>query len=786
MTIRTQFLITMALFSLLLAVVAGLVVNTNMQLTRLNRQVSLAVEIERETSEINYLANDYLLFKEERKRQLWETKWVSLSGKLSQLEAGNHKQQAVAKEIKSHLRRVKAVFVDIIMSLDDKSSVANSDFIQVSWSRLAIQNQAIFVDALQLTQLIRDQRDDLRQTSGLLIYVLLGSFGAYFIVNYLIVQRRIFKTLADLLAGTEVIGSGNFDHSVAVRRKDEIGELAASFNQMTVNLKNVTASKTDLENEIAERAKVQRALHEERERLAVTLESIGDGVIATDIDANIIMINTVAENLTGWTIGEAKGKPLLEVFNIVNEITREPAEDPVGKALKTGNIVGLANHTALIAKDGSERSIADSCAPIRAADGNIIGAVLVFRDVTEQYMSDKLSDALNNISSAISSTLDFDEIMQTVVVSAAEAIGCHTASIEILSDGYWEVSYLHGLPNDLIGERFESDEAEGLAIALEKKEPFFINGNEVSKLLSPKIIEIFNVKSMMIMPIIQKGEVIAALRFVDQESSVEFNEMKVDFARKLAGSLSLALENSRLYQAERRIAQTLQEALLSVPKALPGIDFGHLYRSATEMAQVGGDFYDIFEIESGKIGIMIGDVAGKGISAATLTVLVENSIKTLAHQGFSCAEIMKRANEIIKRETAAGIFVSVFLGLLDINTGVLIYCSGGHPPAVIRDSSSDISLLETNSPVIGALDNLQYCESVKQLEKGDTLIVYTDGIIEARADREFFGEEKLLQLIKRSSHLCSDKLPQFIYNETLKFSNGKLDDDVAIMAMSLK
>jgi PAS domain S-box-containing protein len=125
-------------------------------------------------------------------------------------------------------------------------------------------------------------------------------------------------------------------------------------------------------------------LAEEKERLAVTLRSIGDAVITTDRSGRIALMNPIAEVLTGWHESDAMGLPLLDVFRIVNEKTRRPCENPVDKVISSGQIVGLANHTILIAKDGREFFIADSGAPIQNARQEIIGVVLVFRDVTVQ------------------------------------------------------------------------------------------------------------------------------------------------------------------------------------------------------------------------------------------------------------------------------------------------------------------------------------------------------------------------------------------------------------------
>ena len=146
-----------------------------------------------------------------------------------------------------------------------------------------------------------------------------------------------------------------------------------------------------LRRNLRRRGTAAAALHMERERLRVTLASIGDGVIATDAAGNVTFLNEVARTLTGWTDADAHGLPLTEVFAIVNETTRDPVENPALRALAEGVIVGLANHTLLIARDGTERPIDDSAAPIRDRDGKTLGAVLVFHDISGRK---KAEDAL--------------------------------------------------------------------------------------------------------------------------------------------------------------------------------------------------------------------------------------------------------------------------------------------------------------------------------------------------------------------------------------------------------
>jgi len=136
-------------------------------------------------------------------------------------------------------------------------------------------------------------------------------------------------------------------------------------------------------SDVTESKLAELALFAEKEKLKVTLYSIGDAVITTDVQGRVEMLNPVAEKLTGWTQEHALGQPLPKVFNIYNEVTGEPCESPVEKVLKTGTIVGLANHTILKSRDGRQRAIDDSAAPIRNAQGELLGVVLVFRDVTE-------------------------------------------------------------------------------------------------------------------------------------------------------------------------------------------------------------------------------------------------------------------------------------------------------------------------------------------------------------------------------------------------------------------
>ena len=172
---------------------------------------------------------------------------------------------------------------------------------------------------------------------------------------------------------------------------DEFRQLAKAANEMIRDLQ-----------------KAEQKVLKSEENLRTTLDSIGDAVIATDTDGNVVRMNPVAEKLTGWTLAEALDRPLAETFNIVDARTKTPAVDPVERVLASGKIVGLANHTMLISKDGIEYQIADSGAPIRDSDGGITGVVLVFRDVTEEYaLQEKIAASEEKFRGLVESSSDW-------------------------------------------------------------------------------------------------------------------------------------------------------------------------------------------------------------------------------------------------------------------------------------------------------------------------------------------------------------------------------------------
>jgi len=235
----------------------------------------------------------------------------------------------------------------------------------------------------QLIFLSEALRQEKNKTASILLIIGLAVFFISFLIGGVMFSRSITRPLSALVYATNSIQNDSPENktqsamvslkqTIDLAQSDEISVLANSFINM--------------ENEIHDKIAL---IKQSEKNLEITLNSIGDAVIATDLSGRIIRMNPMAEHLTAWNESEAKGIPLAEVFNIIDAKTEQTAGNPVEKVLAHGRIVNIANHTKLIARDGRQRQIADSGAPIKNKDGKIIGVVLVFRDVTKEYQMRK-------------------------------------------------------------------------------------------------------------------------------------------------------------------------------------------------------------------------------------------------------------------------------------------------------------------------------------------------------------------------------------------------------------
>ena len=241
--------------------------------------------------------------------------------------------------------------------------IINIPYLPAGSDRQGMRNASLWLEVdtkRSRNQVIAEAVERLLPTSLLGLLILTGLL--------LWLRRHVTRPLNQLAAANEYLAQGDLDLLLQVDDRGEIARLATSMQAMVNQIRDTI-----------------HALQTSEERLSVTLDSIGDAVLVTDIHGLVTRLNPSAEALTGWKESEALGRPVIEVFHIVNAETREPAEHPVGRVLREGVVVGLANHTTLISRTGEEYQIADSAAPIRDDNGQTLGVIMVFQDVTEQY-----------------------------------------------------------------------------------------------------------------------------------------------------------------------------------------------------------------------------------------------------------------------------------------------------------------------------------------------------------------------------------------------------------------
>ncbi|MDP1809206.1 MAG: SpoIIE family protein phosphatase [Actinomycetota bacterium] len=452
---------------------------------------------------------------------------------------------------------------------------------------------------------------------------------------------------------------------------------------------------------------------------------------------------------------------------------------PVLSQLKKGRVLGVI---VLYVRAGHERDKKEE-EFLHAVANTLAG--IIERKQAEQALkqSEVLSDALNSINTAISSTLDFNQIMKRVARDAAQVIGCEASAVILRERDDWIFRYTYGLPQARAGMVVPKEESKCAALAACERRTVVSEDAYHDERVSQKLMKKLGIRSFVCVPLTVKDEIIGVLDFYYRSAPLAFAQVQIDFANKLGASVSLALENARLYSVEHNIAHTLQEALLTLPEHVEGIDFGYLYRSATEAAEVGGDFFDIFELEHDRVGLVIGDVSGKGLEAATLTSLVKSAIKAYAYQGDSPATTIKKTSLFLSRVTSSSIFVTLFFAILDRNSGGLRYCAAGHPPPIIKEKAGPVRLLAQRSPVIGTAVDFEYTDFGASVAPGDFLVLYTDGATEARRGKEFFGEKRLIAFIDKTAAKSSQALVEKIYKEIRRYSGNALVDDIALMAV---
>jgi len=305
----------------------------------------------------------------------------------------------------------------------------------------------------------------------------------------------------------------------------------------------------------------------------------------------------------------------------------------------------------------------------------------------------------------------------------------------------------------------------------------------------------FMTKSMISMPLISKDEVLGVIQVINKKGGKTFSQDDVNLLQSLSSGAALALQNARyaqrLLQEERirselLIAHQIQQGILPGPfKGHPGIHFEAINEPARD---VGGDFYDYFQVNTDEFGFFIGDVCGKGVPAAIFMASSRSILKAQALSNPRPASVMHLANQLTAEDAQHGMFVTVFYGVYNLKTRKLLFTNAGHTlPYLYRPSTASCSsLFNTNFP-LGVFEPFTFQESEIQLEKGDILVLYTDGINETLNPlREQFGLERLVELILQYGSGSPQELRDKIIENVKNFSDGQgLTDDITVMVVQV-
>jgi PAS domain S-box-containing protein len=246
-------------------------------------------------------------------------------------------------------------------------------------------------------------------------------------------------------------------------------------------------------------------------------------------------------------------------------------------------------------------------------------------------------------------------------------------------------------------------------------------------------------------------------------------------------------QREELLEREHRIADLLQQAIVppAVPSEMLGYDIAVRYKAALREADVGGDFYDVFELADGRLAVLIGDVAGKGLTAALRVAAARHAIRNYAYVDPRPGQVITLANEALCKDGEDSQILTAFLAVLDPEGGTMVYCSAGHePPVACRANGLSEELSETGLP-LGLLSGATYSESTRPFGPGDMVVLVTDGITEARRPpSDLFGRERLTEYLQAHVSKPVDEIASGLLDAATAHADGHLQDDAAVVVFA--
>lgn len=326
-------------------------------------------------------------------------------------------------------------------------------------------------------------------------------------------------------------------------------------------------------------------------------------------------------------------------------------------------------------------------------------------------------------------------------------------------------------PNEFIGSVFASRKASKLSI-----------GNSV---LHDSFIEYHQgkLKSAAAAPLLTRGREIGVISLYSKEENA-FTVNDLELLSIFASQVALSIDTASIYEKEHQLVETLQRSLLPKIPSIEGLEIGVLYSPAHIQNEIGGDYYDFITFEPGVYGIVIGDVCGKGIDAATETAMARYYLQAFASKYKDPGTVLSYVNETIAKKDDCQLITMVYI-VIDLNKMEIKYANAGHPPAFMLAGTKTKSLAATG-PIIGAMPGADFTSKKYSIKAGDFIFLYTDGLIEVQNNGELFGEERLLDCIEKSPEKSMESLVHYSFMRSMEWGNNIINDDVACVGLKVQ
>jgi serine phosphatase RsbU (regulator of sigma subunit) len=285
-----------------------------------------------------------------------------------------------------------------------------------------------------------------------------------------------------------------------------------------------------------------------------------------------------------------------------------------------------------------------------------------------------------------------------------------------------------------------------------------------------------------VVPIAIPGEVIGTLTLVSFDPGRQITRETLDTALSIAAQAALAIDNGRLYQQQKEFADTMRRSLL--PRSHPelqGLEIGEVFQPSA-LVDVGGDVYDFLELGDGRLAVVLGDVTGHGIEAAADMAMAKFVFRSLAREHPEPGDFLASANDVVCDEVAPGKFITMIYLTVDAATGSIVAACAGHPSPILVTADGTLRQVAVSGLALGIEPRQVYEEASASLEAGGALVVYTDGVIEARRNGDFYGVERVEHVVCTSLRLPAAEIARAVIEDCRAFA-GDLTDDCALVVI---